>query len=342
MLVALAGLASALRLHHAPPRTTSICCCSPPALRDADNFARGSLELDSDVLQAWWRQNPETVEVVVAMPEDASFKRDVKVDVSRKKISLSVFEQPVLVGDLAHDIVADDSEWFVEEELDGFGGDKFLVVSLRKHESYVDWATPLLAAQEGEATGRKRILLGGTGEAQKQATGQQLASYQILQKLPSAVRGDVYAREPPGADGAASETLYFIGKVIAEQFAAGASLATQELLVKGHAKVYQPEVFGGLSDGDMELWLAPGNTEMGVAQNEVALKRWEPPPPDVELPQAGACGFEPEALPPPHMGAGPFTCKRDAEGQPVGGAFKANVLKPDEVPGGYEKWLADQ
>ena len=39
----------------------------------------------------------------------------------------------------------------------------------------------------------------------------QLASYQLLQKLPSAVRGDVYAREAAG-----SETLYFLGKVIAE------------------------------------------------------------------------------------------------------------------------------
>ena len=49
------------------------------------------------------------------------------------------------------------------------------------------------------------------------ATAQQLASYQILQKLPGAVRGDVYARDPAG--GAAEDgemVLYFIGKVIAE------------------------------------------------------------------------------------------------------------------------------
>ena len=51
---------------------------------------------------------------------------------------------------------------------------------------------------------------------QKEATGQQLASYQILQKLPAAVRGDVYCRAPAGADGAASDRFYFVGKVISE------------------------------------------------------------------------------------------------------------------------------
>ena len=51
----------------------------------------------------------------------------------------------------------------------------------------------------------------------------QLASYQLLQKLPSAVRGDVYAREAAG-----SETLYFLGKVIAEATDAALALTAQE------------------------------------------------------------------------------------------------------------------
>ena len=339
VLLTLASIASAL---HISPicRTTTIRCCLPPALRDADNFARGTLDVDCDTLQAFWRQDPETVQVVVAMPEESSFKRDVKIDVSRKRISLAVLENEILVGDLAYDVKVENSEWMVEADLDGFNGDKFLVVTLRKHESYVDWEAPLRDASASSAP--KRILLGGTGEAQKQATAQQYASYQIMQKLPSATRGDVYARVPPSADGTASDTLYFIGKVIAEQFAATASLSTQELLVKSHARVYQPDVFSDVSDEDMELWLAPGNTEMRVAQNEVALKRWEAPAAEVALPAPGACGFEPETPPPPHMTQDPFTCKRDAEGQPLGSAVKFNTVKPDEVPGAYGKWLADQ
>ena len=42
----------------------------------------------------------------------------------------------------------------------------------------------------------------------------------------------------------------------------------------------------------MELWLAPGNSEMRVAQNKVALRRWEAPGAEVVLPAAGAYTFD--------------------------------------------------
>ena len=81
---------------------------------------------------------------------------------------------------------------------------------------------------------------------------------------------------------------------------------------------------------------------MRVAQNDVPLSRWHAPADGAELPAAGACGFEPETAPPPHMGADPFTCKRDANGLPIGKAWEANTVRPDEVPGAYEAWLKDQ
>ena len=48
------------------------------------------------------------------------------------------------------------------------------------------------------------------------------------------------------------------------------------------------------------------------------------------------------AAPPEHMGSDPFKVKRDVDGKPMGAAFQANVMKPDEVPGAYEAWLKDQ
>ena len=39
---------------------------------------------------AWWRQDSQTVQVIVRLPEDASFKRDVSVDLSRRRIDLAV------------------------------------------------------------------------------------------------------------------------------------------------------------------------------------------------------------------------------------------------------------
>ena len=334
-----------------PPR----CCMPPPLKADLAEFQRGTLA-DGN---AWWRQDAQIVQLVVALPEDASFRRDVSVDLSRKRISLTVQEAEVLVGDLAHDVVKDESDWFVEEDLDGFDGERFLVVEMRKHESYLDWGSPLMA--DGATTSERKILLGGKGESQKAATAQQLASYQILQKLPGAVRGDVYARDPAG--GAAEDgemVLYFIGKVIAETASAPAALATQEQLIREHARVYLPEVFGQSGDG-VELWLAPGNTEMRVAQNEIGLTRWEWPPTITNIanldkpptsimdtlaaPAAGAGGFEPETAPPEHMGGADvrFKVRRALDGQPLGGsAFTANVVKPDEVPGAYEAWMKDQ
>ena len=289
------------------------------------------------------------MQLIVALPDNASFKRDVSIDVSRKKIALSVSGNDVLVGDLAFDVVTAESEWFVEDDLDGFSDDvdaRFLVVDLAKQESFTDWPAPLQGREETDdpsaAPGVRRVLIGGQGEAQKEATAMQLSSYQVLQKLPSAVRGDVYARAPAGADGTISMKLYFIGKVIAEAVPPEASLASQVTLVKEHARRYQPDVFGGASDDEIELWLAPGNSEMRVAQNELSLERWAPPAAHVELPAAGACGFEPETAPPPHMGAPVFTVERDAAGAPIGAAFETNVLSPDEVPGAYEAWLKDQ
>ena len=86
---------------------------------------------------------------------------------------------------------------------------------------------------------------------------------------------------------------------------------------------------------------------MRVAQNEIGLVRWTAPSEGTVLPAAGACGFEPETAAPPNSGvngepAPPLVVQRDADGQPLGAAFKANTVRPDEVPGAYGAWLKDQ
>ena len=101
-------------------------------------------------------------------------------------------------------------------------------------------------------------------------------------------------------------------------------------------------VFGEVEDDAMELWLAPGNSEMRVAKNEIGLTRWLSPTDAAELPPAGACGFEPETAPPAHMSAEPLAVKRDGDGMPLGEAFEPTIVSPDEVPGAYEAWLKNQ
>jgi len=319
-----------------------MCTGQPPAFDGAAQFQRGIIGQGS-----WWRQDPEMMQLIVSLPDGASFKRDVSIELTRKNLKLSVAGSLVLSGELAHDAVCDESEWFVEEGMDGFDVERCLVVDIKKRESFVDWAGPL----KGCIDQGRRVLIGGKGEAQKRATAQQLASYQILQKLPSAVRGDIYARAP-SEDEHPSDQLFFIGKVISEVASVAAALAAQEVLVKEHARLYLPHIFSELDDDDFELWLAPGNSEMRVAQNEVPLERWAAPASTAgsdtgegaTLPAAGECGFEPETAPPPHMGEAvvPFSVRRDSSGQPLSTAFRANVVAPDEVPGAYEKWLDQQ
>ena len=139
----------------------------PPALPESEAFARGALGES-----AWWRQTSTTLQLVVALPEDASFKRDVQLELSRKKISLTVAGAEIVNGDLAHDVRADESDWCVEEDYAGFeAAERHLVIDLCKVDAFVDWPEPLRRDDDANST-PPRMAIGGVGEAQKQATAQ--------------------------------------------------------------------------------------------------------------------------------------------------------------------------
>jgi len=125
--------------------------------------------------QLWWRQSDEIMQVVVALPEDLSLKREASIELSRKSISVTLSGVAVLCGDLAHDIDGEGSDWLVEDELPGFDGARFLVFDLRKRESFVDWPAPLAVDCGGGGTDRT-LRIGGKGEAQKRATARQCAT----------------------------------------------------------------------------------------------------------------------------------------------------------------------
>ena len=125
--------------------------------------------------QLWWRQSDELMQVIVALPEDLSIKKEASIEISRKSISVTLSGVAVLCGDLAHDVYGEGSDWVVEDELDGFDGTRFLVIDLRKRESFVDWAAPLAADGVGGGAARS-LVIGGKGEAQKRATGRQCAT----------------------------------------------------------------------------------------------------------------------------------------------------------------------
>ncbi|KAL1522114.1 hypothetical protein AB1Y20_021756 [Prymnesium parvum] len=292
----------------------------PPSLPEGEKFRKGLLSGGG-----FWRQTARLLQIAVPMPEGASFKRDVQIELRNGEISLRVAGASIAQGPLQHSVRAELSEWYVEEELAGApAGTRYFVVDLVKASPHVDWSSPLGGGGGEEA----RLVIGGVGEAQKKATAQQLATYQALRKLPATSLADVYAR--PISPPAENATLcYFIGKVAGDHFVDGAAaLSAQEVLVKQHARLLLPYVFDGLEDEAIDLWLAPGNSEVRVAQNEITLSRWALLPKPAKLPGVAMCGFEPETHAP---GEVPFVARRDASGAPLTGPFQANIQPPGRL-----------
>ena len=94
-------------------RAVPVRCAAPPPLSTGEGFACGELSSGN----AWWRQDAECFQLVALMPEDASFKRDVDIEVRQRSISLSVSGNSVIDGTLCQDVLLDDCDWFVDDEL---------------------------------------------------------------------------------------------------------------------------------------------------------------------------------------------------------------------------------
>ena len=205
------------------------------------------------------------------------------------------------------------------------------------------WTGHQLKATDADAEavgGSSRYVLIGGKERRKAGNGAATCELPAATKAPGVVRGDVYARCPtdtacrgyaaPGA---------LAGKVIAET-ALPTSLAAQEVLVKEHARLYLPDIFGAMEDDD---GLVHGS-RLATARSASHRMRF-----------ASRAGFPRarDVIPLPvrvdsslrlrrrHPGTEPFSVERDAMGFPLG-ALRSEHMKPDQVPGAYEAWLKEQ
>ena len=72
VVVVLVGFARGLRLAlQGLPRccVPRMCDAHPPSLKGAERFQRGTIAT-SEHIMAWWRQDPQKVQVIVALPEE--------------------------------------------------------------------------------------------------------------------------------------------------------------------------------------------------------------------------------------------------------------------------------
>ena len=136
---------------------------------------------------------------------------------------------------------------------------------------------------------------------------------------------DVYVH----AEGAPK--FWFVGKATASPAAAddaGVAVVVQKRLVLEHAKLLQPRHLGRASA--LELWCAPPNTEVSVAQHKQGLRRLD------GLDKAGCSmedtGFLPEQYT-KEDGNG-FYVVLPPDGQPTGDETRVKIVSPEEAAAG--------
>ena len=129
-----------------------------------------------------------------------------------------------------------------------------------------------------------------------------------------------------------SDTFYFVGKVnyIPTLTAINALLAQKNLIIE-YSKSLRPKDLAGPNGmlGDIEIWYAPGNSEMNVAQNKIKL---EGPLLGNEEDMLGIVkqkeiGYSPEIYQNGEIG---FRVQRDNLGNPIKSAFE--VQFQNEAP----------
>lgn len=145
---------------------------------------------------------------------------------------------------------------------------------------------------------------------------------------------DLYMRAPLND----KDTFWFVGKVVRridlnDKKMEGSSVPTefeavisQKRLIIEYAKnQLRPQNFGGPYAKDLEVWIAPGDTEMDVVTNKVSLVKVTGSAADISDSFAVAdVGFNPEIYVGDEIKEGGLRVTRDEDGNPVNPVFEIN------------------
>jgi hypothetical protein len=136
---------------------------------------------------------------------------------------------------------------------------------------------------------------------------------------------DVYCKSPANDP----ELLWFVGKVVIRPNTAAtpeqAVIAQKRLILEYAKRELRPQNLGGKYASSLELWLAPGDSEMDAVQNKISLTKVEGSMADLsEDFSVGDVGFNPEIYVGDEREKGGLRIKRDEEGKPVKSVFEIN------------------
>lgn len=134
-----------------------------------------------------------------------------------------------------------------------------------------------------------------------------------------------------------NEKFWFVGKAVAKAGScddAALAMVAQKRLVLEHAKALVREL--ALTTEPLQMWVAPANTEMRVAQKMEGLRR-------VDQLKRGElsvddCGYDPETWTDPKLG---FKVRLGDDGQPVGAPTLAKIVAAEDLQDGVDSMQLD-
>eukprot|EP00980_Cylindrotheca_fusiformis_P029039 scaffold22701_cov123-Cylindrotheca_fusiformis.AAC.18 len=136
---------------------------------------------------------------------------------------------------------------------------------------------------------------------------------------------DVYCKSPMNDP----ELLWFVGKVNYRPNTAAtpeqAVIAQKRLILEYSKRELRPQNLGGKYATSLELWLAPGDSEMDAVQNKISLTKVSGSTADLSDDfHVGDVGYNPEIYVGDEREEGGLRIKRDHEGKPIGEIFEIN------------------
>ena len=137
---------------------------------------------------------------------------------------------------------------------------------------------------------------------------------------------DVYCYSPLDDE----ETFWFVGKIAAKPGTAAtalqAALSQKRLIFEYSKRELRPQNLGGTYASALELWLAPGDSEMDAVQNKISLTKVEGTTKDL-LPDFSVkdVGYNPEIYVGDEVKKGGLRIKRNpTTGEPIKPVFEVN------------------
>lgn len=136
---------------------------------------------------------------------------------------------------------------------------------------------------------------------------------------------DVYCKSPLNDP----DLLWFVGKVNVRPNTAAtpeqAVIAQKRLILEYAKRELRPQNLGGKYASSLELWLAPGDSEMDCVQNKVSLTKVDGSTSDlVDDFSVSDVGYNPEIYVGDEVEKGGLRITRDAEGKPIKAVFEIN------------------